>query len=333
MPVMSSSEYVEHNLPLSYYKKRKSSGSGPKTSILKAEEDPMSSKMFSTPVPASSKSKVPKTAAGPMSFKRTPNPVSHMPSKQNPQDEVVGGSSLTPMSKFNLHLQSSRRKIGHLSIVKGYEEYLVKSTFTEMFLCKDGVKEEKEETDADEIGSSKTATDESNFTSLQEDLEFSSSDDDDSDKDDDDVKNSDSDTSSGEGGEELRTNDKPTSVNNNDGEASTIISSDSEDEEERITTARSSIPRIADITERIKCFYDYVEGEGIKRKVRCKLCPGMTILQFKSFHQHIKNVHENHERQKCELCHKNFAYSHFQKHRKDCQKRAAWSQIELNEVN
>jgi len=317
---MSSSEDVNDDVPLRlrYYKRKCSGGGG----------EPSSSKRFGRPGPASSMSSNLKTTqAGPMSSKRK---------SYEPATALVDRGPSASMSKFNLHLQSNSRKIGYVSIDKGHEELLIKSSFMKMFLCKDDIKEEKVELEPDvnDVGSSKNATNESNFTLLQ-DLEYSSSGSDDNDRDDndDDMKNSDSDTSSEEELENMN------ETNNNDEDSSITISSDSEDEvkpqtvKSPATSRTKHVPKKMSITDRFRLLYENYEGTGKKRRVRCKLCPGTYILTFRNFHKHVANVHENHERKECEFCHKDFSHSYIKEHRRICEKKAAWSQIEFKEVN
>ena len=199
--------------------------------------------------------------------------------------------------------------------MKGYEDYLVKSSLFEMFLCKEGI-DEREETGADD-GCSKDTTHVSNLSMLEEDLECSSSDENDDNDDDD----SDSDTSSSDEEKEHENNDKTGKdfeKNNNDDDPSITISSDSEDDKSKVAVT----PKKKEIvgSQRYKLFYEDYEGTGKRRKVRCKLCPGNHILTFSNFHWHIKYVHENHGRQTCNFCHKDYAFSFIKAHIKTCQK-------------
>ena len=166
-------------------------------------------------------------------------------------------------------------------------------------------------------------------------LQWSSSSEDKDSENNDDVRNNDnensgSDTSSNE--DHGDTNAIKTKSNNND--LSITISSDSEDEGRQTNVKTSSSTRSTNVTKKIntntstdnlKLFYEDYEGAGKTRKIRCNLCPGRKVLRWKSFPKHIRNVHEIHERQVCEFCEKDFAYSHFAKHRRACQKKGAGS--------
>ena len=274
--------------------------------------------------PTSSKSK--------MSKPLTASSKQKLPSSGDPTP------SLSSMSKYNLHLQSNGWRIGNVEIAKGYEEYLVKSSFVKMFIRKDGVEDVvKEENDVDDVGSSKDTTRESKFTILTEDLECSSSSDDKDGENNDDVRNNDNENSGSDTSSDEDHGDKNENViknNNNDDDLSITISSDSEDEGRQTNVKTSSSTRSTNVTKKIntntstdnlKLFYEDYEGAGKTRKIRCNLCPGRRVLRWKSFPKHIRNVHEIHERQVCEFCEKDFAYSHFAKHRRACQKKGAGS--------
>ena len=311
---MSSSEDCDYNdLRFSHYKRKSNcylSGSGPNFKYSKKEvvgdEGSTSSKVKANVGPA---------------FSKITNALAPVSVKKEMETQVVGDST----TKYDLHLRSNGWRIGNVEIVEGYEEYLVKSSFKEIFLLKDSVKEEQEENN---VRSSKNTTIESTLTSLKEDLDCSSS----------------SEEEDSENSEELDNdvNDSDTShdvskVNNNNNDSSHTISSDSADEETLSKVKTSSPHRFQDkkinMTERFKLLYENYEGTGKNRRVRCKLCPGSHVLTFRNFHQHIRNVHERHERQECEFCHKDYAYSNIKSHKRKCQRLAAWSKIEFNEVN
>ena len=221
--------------------------------------------------------------------------------------------------KYNLHLQSNGTKIGSLNIMKGYEDNLAKSSLFEMFLCKEGADEKEETGPGGHDRCSKDTTHVSNVSMLEEDLECSSSDEND-DYDDDDSY---SDTSSSDEEDEQENNDeteKDLEKNNNDDDPSITISSDSEDDETYKSKVAGTPKKEIVSSQCYKLFYENYEGTGNNRKVRCKLCPGSYILSFANFHRHIKYVHENHERQTCYICHKEYALSTFKAHIKTCQK-------------
>ena len=183
-----------------------------------------------------------------------------------------------------------------------------------MFIRKEGVKEVKEEKDIDDVGNSTDTTRESKFTLLAEDLEFSKTSEDKDGENIDDVRNNDnenidSDTFTDEDHRETNA----IKINNNNDDLFITISSDLEDEgketfsscwstniQKKLNTKTSTVS--------LKCFYEHYKGTVEKRKIHCRLCLGSNILQYKSFPKHIKNVHERHEKQKCEICHKDFAY-------------------------
>jgi len=290
--LLSSSEGIGDDVPMPprYNKKRKShEESGLKTTKLK-----LGGRLTSN------------SATGTQTLKREPSALADK------------GPSTIAKSKYSLHLLPNRRKVGYVSIEERFEELVVHSSFLGMFLIKD-VEEDNEEPYVDDVGSFKNTTEESNITSLHQDLECSSSDDNDVDGENDE--------------EELgNRNDK----NNNDEDSSITISSDSEDEENpldvkpSITSRTKEVSKEMRLTDRFRLFYENYEGTVKKRRVRCKLCPGIKIVSFTHFRRHIRNVHENHGRKECEFCRKDFAYSTIVNHRKACQKKAVWSNIELN---
>ena len=346
----SDSEDHDYGLPVSYYKRKKTNtsslrpGSNNKFSNLKVEEAEYctSSEVKARPGPASSKSKMFKSLATPIDSKQKfqsgddPSTFQSAMSKSTKVEARVGPTSskskmskpltasskqklpssgdptpsLSSMSKYNLHLQSNGWRIGNVEIAKGYEEYLVKSSFVKMFIRKDGVEDVvTEENDVDDVGSSKDTTRESKFTILTEDLECSSSSEDKDGENNDDIwnnnnENSGSDTSS----DEDHGDTNAIKNNNNDDDLSITISSDSEDEGRQTNVETSSSTRSTNVpkkintqisTDNLKLFYQDYEGAGETRKIRCNLCPGRRVLRWKSFPKHIRNVHEGHERQVC----------------------------------
>ena len=191
----SDSEDFDHGLPVSYYKRMKTNnsslrpGSNKKFSNLKVEEaqDCSLSEAKARPGPTSYKSKMLKSLttpidskqklqsggdlstfqsamskstkvevrAGPTSFKTKMSKLLTASSKQKQPASCDPTPSLSSMSKYNLHLQSNGWRIGNVEIVKGYEEYLVKSSFEKMFIRRNGVEDVvKEENDVDDVGSS-----------------------------------------------------------------------------------------------------------------------------------------------------------------------------------
>ena len=243
-------------------------------------------------------------------------------------------------TKFNIHLQSNGRNIGSVEIENGFEEYLVNSTFVEMFLCKEEIEEkaEMDVVDKDAVEeSSKNPKRRSNFDLLKEDLECSSSsEDEDSDSDGNLDDDSDSDTSSSDEEDEYVKNvdtGNTSKNNNNDENPSVTISSDSEGNEAHKVINAPKMKKFS-ISDRFKLFYNNYEGEGKKRKVRCKLCPGNHVMLHTNFHRHIKEVHEpGRARRTCEVCHKDYSSSYIRHHKKTCQEKSNWSQLKFNEVN